>query len=122
MAALSGGQGSQGLGNGSGGGVGSGRGNGYGPGEGGGMGGGVYRVGGEVSAPILISKTEPEYSEEARKAKYSGTVLLIADSGRRWAPARYQGSSSIGPGTWMKKLLRRFKSGDSAQVSRAVTR
>jgi TonB family protein len=76
MAALSGGQGSQGLGNGSGGGVGNGRGNGYGPGEGGGMGGGVYRVGGDVSAPILISKTEPEYSEEARKAKYSGTVLL----------------------------------------------
>jgi protein TonB len=76
MAALSGGQGSQGLGNGSGGGVGNGKGNGYGPGEGGGMGGGVYRVGGDVSAPILISKTEPEYSEEARKAKYSGTVLL----------------------------------------------
>jgi periplasmic protein TonB len=76
MSQLSGGQGSQGLGNGSGGGVGSGKGDGYGPGEGGGIGGGVYRVGGEVSAPILISKTEPEYSEEARKAKYSGTVLL----------------------------------------------
>lgn len=76
MADLSGGQGAQGLGNGSGGGVGNGKGNGYGPGEGGGIGGGVYRVGGEVSAPILVSKTEPEYSEEARKAKYSGTVLL----------------------------------------------
>ncbi len=76
MAPLSGGTGSQGLGTGSGGGVGSGRGNGYGPGEGGGTGGGIYRVGGEVSAPVLISKTEPEYSEEARKAKYSGTVLL----------------------------------------------
>lgn len=76
MAPLSGGPGSQGLGSGSGGGVGPGRGNGYGPGEGGGTGGGIYRVGGEVSAPVLISKTEPEYSEEARKAKYSGTVLL----------------------------------------------
>jgi TonB family protein len=58
-----------------GGGVGTGNGDGCGPGSGG-MGGGVYRVGGEVSAPVLISKTEPEYSEEARKAKYSGTVLL----------------------------------------------
>ncbi|MBV8866366.1 MAG: TonB family protein [Acidobacteriaceae bacterium] len=76
MAPLSGGTGSQGLGSGSGGGVGPGHGNGYGPGEGGGTGGGAYRVGGEVSAPVLISKTEPEYSEEARKAKYSGTVLL----------------------------------------------
>jgi TonB family protein len=73
---LSGGQGSQGLGSGSGGGVGSGKGDGYGPGEGGGSGGGVYRVGGSVSAPVLISKTEPEYSEAARKAKFSGTVLL----------------------------------------------
>ena len=32
--------------------------------------------GGDVSAPILVAKVEPEYSEEARKAKYSGTVLL----------------------------------------------
>jgi len=64
------------LGNGSGTGVGNGHGDGYGPGEGHGMGGGAYRIGGEVSAPVLISKIEPEYSEEARKAKYSGSVLL----------------------------------------------
>lgn len=73
---LSGGQGKQGLGNGSGGGVGNGSGDGFGPGSGGGQGGGVYKIGGEVSQPVLISKVEPEYSEEARKAKYSGTVLL----------------------------------------------
>ncbi len=38
--------------------------------------GGAYTIGGDVAASILISKTEPEYSEEARKAKYSGSVLL----------------------------------------------
>jgi protein TonB len=54
----------------------TGNGDGYGPGDGHGMGGGAYHIGGEVSAPTLISKTEPEYSEEARKAKYSGSVLL----------------------------------------------
>jgi TonB family protein len=65
-----------GIGSGSGGGVGSGKGGGFGPGEGGGVGGGVFRVGGGVTAPALLAKVEPEYSEEARKAKYQGTVLL----------------------------------------------
>ena len=64
------------LGNGTGTGIGNGHGDGYGPGDGHGMGGGAYHIGGEVSAPTLISKIEPEYSEEARKAKYSGSVLL----------------------------------------------
>ena len=71
------GQGSGGgIGNGKGGGVGNGDGGGYGPGSGGGVGGNVFRVGGGVSAPVLLSKTEPEYSEEARKAKHQGTVML----------------------------------------------
>jgi len=65
-----------GIGSGKGGGIGSGNGGGLGPGEGGGVGGGVFRVGGGVTAPALLAKVEPEYSEEARKAKYQGTVLL----------------------------------------------
>ena len=65
-----------GMGSGSGGGLGSGKGGGFGPGEGGGVGGGVFRVGGGVSQPAVIFKVDPEYSEEARKAKYSGAVLL----------------------------------------------
>ena len=65
-----------GIGSGSGGGVGSGKGGGFGPGEGGGVGGGVFHVGGGVSAPVPLYKPDPEYSEEARKAKYSGTVVL----------------------------------------------
>ncbi|MBI2816586.1 MAG: TonB family protein [Acidobacteria bacterium] len=65
-----------GIGTGSGTGVGSGTGPGVGPGEGGGIGGGVFRVGGGVSAPQLVSKIDPEYSEQARKAKYQGVVVL----------------------------------------------
>jgi periplasmic protein TonB len=68
-----------GIGSGSGGGVGSGKGGGFGPGEGGGVGGGVYRVGGGVTAPVVLTKKDPEYSEEARKAKYQGTVLLAIE-------------------------------------------
>jgi TonB family protein len=65
-----------GIGSGSGGGVGSGRGPGFGPGEGGGFGGGAYRVGNGVTSPTITFKVEPEYSEEARKAKFQGTVIL----------------------------------------------
>jgi protein TonB len=65
-----------GIGSGSGGGVGSGHGPGVGPGYGGGIGGGIYRVGGGVSAPRAIDAPDPDYSEEARKAKYQGTVVL----------------------------------------------
>jgi len=67
-----------GVGSGSGGGIGSGTGPGVGPGYGGGIGGGVYQVGGGVSAPRVIYSPEPEFSDEARKAKYQGTVVLSA--------------------------------------------
>jgi protein TonB len=65
-----------GIGSGEGTGIGSGKGGGLGPGEGGGTGGGVFSVGGSVTAPVPIYKPEPPYSEEARKAKYQGTVVL----------------------------------------------
>ena len=68
-----------GIGSGSGGGVGSGEGPGVGPGRGGGIGGGVFHVGGGVSAPKPVFSPDPEYSEEARKAKYQGTVLLYIE-------------------------------------------
>ncbi len=47
---------------------------------------GTYRVGGSVSAPTVISKVDPPYSEEARVAKYSATVLLQMVVGVDGAP------------------------------------
>lgn len=64
------------MGNGSGTGMGSGHGSGLGPGSGGNTGGGPRRIGGGVSAPQLIYSVEPEFSEEARKAKVAGNVLV----------------------------------------------
>ena len=65
-----------GIGTGSGTGVGPGGGGGFGPGNTAGFGGGAYSVGGGVSAPIAIYKPEPPYSEEARKAKYQGSLVM----------------------------------------------
>ena len=74
-----------GIGSGYGGGVGGGKGPGVGSGSGGRTGGGVYRPGGGVSNPIVIHQEEPQYSEEARKAKWQGSVLLslvVDENGR----------------------------------------
>jgi TonB family protein len=37
---------------------------------------GVYQTGGGVTPPTVIQRVEPQYSEEARKARYQGTVVL----------------------------------------------
>ena len=64
-----------GIGDNGGGGVGSRGGPSFGP-DAGECCGGVYPVGNGVSAPVPLYKPEPPYSEEARKAKYQGTVEL----------------------------------------------
>jgi len=64
-------------GTGVGGGIGSGDGGGVGSGHGGpGVGPGFFHVGNGVSAPVAIYTPQPEFSEEARKAKYQGVVVL----------------------------------------------
>ena len=87
-----------GIGSGYGGGVGSGTGPGVGPGHGGGYGGGAYRVGGGVSAPKALYAPDPEYSEEARKAKYQGTVVLwlVVDANGRPQQIRVQRALGMG--------------------------
>jgi len=87
-----------GIGSGSGGGIGPGRGPGYGPGEGGGAGGGVFRIGGGVSAPVPIYKVEPEYSEEARKAKFQGTVVLSIVIDEKGLPTTFKVVRPLGLG------------------------
>ncbi len=64
------------LGNGTGTGIGSGNGSGIGPGSGGNTGGGVMHIGGGISRPVVLYQVEPEFSEEARKAKFSGSVTV----------------------------------------------
>ena len=71
--------GGSGIGSGNGTGIGSGEGGGLGPGAGGGTGGGYFHPGtGGVGYPSCAYCPDPKYSEEARKAKYQGTVVLQA--------------------------------------------
>jgi periplasmic protein TonB len=79
MTASGGPGGGSGIGTGSGTGIGSGDGGGLGPGSGGGTGGGAFHPGTNgVGYPSCVYCPEPKYSEEARKAKYQGTVVLQA--------------------------------------------
>ena len=87
-----------GIGSGEGGGVGSGKGPGFGPGEGGGTGGGIFRVGGGVSAPHPIYSPEPEFSEEARKAKFQGVCTLGLIVGVDGRPRNIHVLNSLGMG------------------------
>ena len=62
------------MGNGSGIGDGIGEWLGLGPGSGGNYGGGLRRIGGGVSAPVLIYQVDPEFSRGGARAKFMGVV------------------------------------------------
>ena len=103
-----------GIGTGRGGGIGPGSGVGAGPGSGGGGGGGVYKPGGDVSNPVPISRPEPQYSEEARKAKWGGTVLLslVVDETGHTTDIK---SSSHWVSDWTRKPSKPYPSGCSSR-------
>ncbi len=92
------------AGNGIGTGIGAGKGPGVGPGNGGGFGGAVYKIGGGVSAPVPIYKPEPEYSEEARKAKWQGAVLLAIVVDENGVPQDVKVVRSLGLGLDQKAI------------------
>lgn len=94
-----------GIGSGTGGGIGGGSGPGHGPGQGGGFGGGVYRMGEiGVTAPVPKFTPDPDYSEEARKAKFQGTVTLYAIIGPDGKPRNIRVVRALGMGLDEKAL------------------
>ena len=92
------------MGNGRGTGLGSGNGSGLGPGSGGNTGGGPRQIGGGVSAPVLIYSVEPEFSEEARKAKVEGNVLVNLWVGPDGLPSHVRVLRGVGMGLDEKAL------------------
>lgn len=59
---------------------------------------GTFGIRGGVSAPKLILSVEPEYSPEARKAKFQGTVVLSATVGVDGIPRDIKVARPLGMG------------------------
>lgn len=110
------------LGNGRGTGIGSGAGAGIGMGSGGNMGGGLRRIGGGVSAPVVLFAPEPEFSEEARKAKAAGNVLVYLQVDAQGRPTHVRVLRGIGLGLDEKAVeaVRQYKFKPALEDGKAV--
>jgi len=111
------------MGNGRGSGLGSGDGSGLGPGSGGGYGGGPKRIGGGVSAPVLIYSVEPEFSEEARKAKTAGNVLVNLWVDEHGMPTHVRVLRGVGMGLDEKAVeaVKQYKFKPAMEAGKPVT-
>lgn len=92
------------MGNGSGAGLGAGFGDGMGSGSGGNYGGGVFKVGGGVAAPVVVSAVEPGFTEEARQAHVSGKVQVYLQVSPEGRPMHVRVVKGLGMGLDQKAL------------------
>ena len=64
----------------------------------------IYHVGGDVSAPKLIFAADPEFSEEAKRAKYQGVCVSAAIVDAQGNPQRVQVVRHLGKGLDQKAV------------------
>ncbi|MBL8232983.1 MAG: TonB family protein [Bryobacterales bacterium] len=65
---------------------------------------GILKIGGDVAPPSLIHKVEPAYSEEARAAKFQGTVVVAVEISADGVPQRLRVLRGLGLGLDEKAL------------------
>ena len=58
----------------------------------------VYHVGGDVTAPKLVYAPDPEYTEEARRAKYEGACVISTIVDAQGNPTQVQVVRQLGMG------------------------
>ena len=105
-------------------GIGRGPGSGIGDGPGNGANGAVsYKGLGITQEPKLLHTEEPEYSEEARKARYQGTVLLAidVDASGHVANVRVLRSLGLGLDEKAKEAVLKWKFRPAMASGRPVT-
>jgi TonB family protein len=115
---------SGGIGDGKGGGVGTDEGPGFGPGPGGTMGGSAAQAsGGRITLAAVLWKIEPEYSDEARRAKVQGTVVLALEVDAEGKPRNIRVQQGLGLGLDEKAIeaVRRWKFRAGYQNGKPVT-
>jgi len=110
------------LGNGNGTGIGSGNGAGVGNGSGYNTGGGPVHIGGSVRAPIVLHSVDPEFSEEARKAKFSGNVQVYLWVDEQGNPSHVRVVRGVGMGLDEKAVeaVRQYKFKPAMQDGKPV--
>ncbi len=91
-----------GIGAGNNGGIGDHNGPGFGPDDGGGI--SVAGNSGSMTAPAVLYRVDPEFSEEARKAKYQGTVVLTIEVDEDGRPRGFRIVRGLGLGLDQKAL------------------
>jgi len=111
-----------GMGTSAGTGLGDGTGAGVGPGYEAGFGGDTFRPGNGVSAPRAIYDPDPEYSDEARRAKYQGTVVLslIVDPAGHARNVRIARSLGMGLDEKAMEAVRRWQFAPGMKDGHAV--
>jgi TonB family protein len=65
---------------------------------------GVYRVGNGVTAPSLLMKVEPQYTQEARDGKIQGTTLLYVEIDPDGTARNMKVARSLEPGLDQKAI------------------
>ena len=77
-----------------------------GPGSGGGAGGGVYRPGGAVTSPQLVSQVRPAYTVDAVHQRIQGSVILELVVTSEGAPSEIRVMQSLDPAGLDKEAIK----------------
>jgi len=83
----------------------------------------IMHIGGKVQKPVVVSMVEPEFSEKAKHAKYSGHVLvyLLVDKDGNPTHVRVLKSAGMGLDEKAVEAVRQYKFKPATFMGQPVT-